>query len=167
MPLFTNDVEIDTSTGPVPVTGPLTDAELRATPIPVSGPVTDAELRATPVPVEGPLTDAELRATPVPVSGTVSVSNFPGISTGTATVNRVATNNTTAAQLLAANASRTKVIISTELGTTYIKFGAAATSIDYTVVLTPNAVFEHSGYKGAITAIRAAGNGNVQVTEIQ
>ncbi|KHD88844.1 MAG: hypothetical protein OM95_06930 [Bdellovibrio sp. ArHS] len=64
---------IDTKTpalvgGAVPVTGPLTDAELRATAVPVSGPLTDAELRATPVPVSGPLTDTQLRASAVPVS---------------------------------------------------------------------------------------------------
>ena len=65
------------------VTGPLTDAQLRATAVPVSGPVTDAQLRATPVPVSGtvtasgPLTDAQLRATAVPVSGTVSTGVVP------------------------------------------------------------------------------------------
>jgi hypothetical protein len=41
------------------VTGPLTDAELRATAVPVSGPLTDAELRATPVPVSA--TDLDIR----------------------------------------------------------------------------------------------------------
>lgn len=42
---------------------------------PVSGPLTDAELRASPISVDGAfLTDAQLRATPVPVSGTVSVN---------------------------------------------------------------------------------------------
>lgn len=41
---------------------------------PVSGPLTDAELRATAVPVSGPLTDAQLRATAVPVSGTVTAN---------------------------------------------------------------------------------------------
>ena len=46
--------------GPVEVTGPLTDDELRASPVPVSGPLTDTELRASPVPVTGPLTGAEL-----------------------------------------------------------------------------------------------------------
>lgn len=44
-------------TNSVPVTGPLTDAQLRATPVPVSGTV-----------ATGGLTDTELRATPVPVS---------------------------------------------------------------------------------------------------
>lgn len=36
-------------------------------PVPVSGPLTDTQLRATPVPTTA-LTDAQLRATPVPVS---------------------------------------------------------------------------------------------------
>jgi len=36
--------------------------------IPVSGPLTDVQLRATAVPVSGPLTDAELRAAAVPIS---------------------------------------------------------------------------------------------------
>jgi len=53
------------------VSGPLTDAQLRATRVPVELPpggsgLTDAELRATPVPVSGPLTDAQLRASAVP-----------------------------------------------------------------------------------------------------
>jgi len=77
------------------VSGPLTNAELRAVPIPtsisnwpqtqaVSGPLTDAELRAVPIStsisnwpqlqaVSGPLTDAELRAVPIPTS----ISNWP------------------------------------------------------------------------------------------
>jgi len=59
----------------VPVSGPLTDTQLRATAVPVSGPLTDTQLRATAVPVSGPLTDAELRASPLPVSGTVTASN--------------------------------------------------------------------------------------------
>ena len=44
-----------------------------STPISVSGPLTDAELRATAVPVSGPLTDAQLRATPVVITGAVVV----------------------------------------------------------------------------------------------
>jgi hypothetical protein len=51
------------------VTGPVTDAQLRATPVSVTGPLTDTQLRATAVPVSGPLTDSQLRATAVPVSG--------------------------------------------------------------------------------------------------
>lgn len=48
--------EINTKTpmlvgGSVPVVGPLTDVQLRATAVPVSGPLTDTQLRATAVPV--------------------------------------------------------------------------------------------------------------------
>lgn len=45
--------------------------------VPVAGPLTDAELRATPVPVSGPLTDMEIRATPVPVSGNITAVADP------------------------------------------------------------------------------------------
>lgn len=82
------------------VTGPLTDAQLRAAVVPISGVVTtywdggvstgltDTQLRATPVQVDlstrpvfvywdggagaAGLTDGQLRATPVPVSGVVT-----------------------------------------------------------------------------------------------
>lgn len=43
----------------IPVSGALTDAELRATAVPVSGPLTDAEIRATALPVTGAFTKAE------------------------------------------------------------------------------------------------------------
>lgn len=78
------------------VTGPLTDAELRASAVPISaaalplptGAATsanqstanaslssiDAKLSGT-LAVSGPLTDTELRASPVPISGTVTASN--------------------------------------------------------------------------------------------
>ena len=49
--------------GVVPVSGPLTDTELRATPVPVSGSFWQATQ-----PVSGPLTDTQLRASAVPVS---------------------------------------------------------------------------------------------------
>lgn len=67
-------VGITTLGGTLGVTGPLTDAQIRATPLPVTGTVatgglTDTQLRAAPVPVSGPLTDTQLRANPVPVSG--------------------------------------------------------------------------------------------------
>ena len=69
-----------------PVSGPLTDAQLRATAVPISGtvstgltqPLTDAQLRATAVPVSGPLTDAQIRATALPVSGTVTANAGTG-----------------------------------------------------------------------------------------
>jgi hypothetical protein len=59
----------------VPVSGPLTDTQMRATPVPVSGPMTDTQMRAAPVPVSGPLTDAALRASPVPVTGAMTFAD--------------------------------------------------------------------------------------------
>lgn len=97
-------VRVDpTGTTAQPVTGPLTDSQLRATPVPVSDgggsltvdgtvtanagtgpwPVTDNGGSLTvdgvvgisgTVPVSGPLTNTELRASPVPVSGTVTAN---------------------------------------------------------------------------------------------
>jgi len=60
----------------VPVSGPLTDTQLRATAVPVSGPLTDTQLRATAVPVSGPLTDTQLRASSFPVTVTQGAVNI-------------------------------------------------------------------------------------------
>ncbi len=57
-------------TSPLAVTGPLTDAQLRATPVPVSGTVST-----------GGLTDTQLRASPVPVSGTVTANAGTNLNT--------------------------------------------------------------------------------------
>jgi YD repeat-containing protein len=64
-----NAVEITNDAGnAIPVSGPVTDAQLRAAAVPVTGPLTDAQLRAAAVPVSGPLTDTQLRASPLKVS---------------------------------------------------------------------------------------------------
>jgi len=47
-----------------------------ADPLPVSGPLTDAELRAAPVPISGALTDAQLRASPLSVLSSPSVRGY-------------------------------------------------------------------------------------------
>ena len=79
-------LKVDGSAVTQPVSGPLTDAQIRATPVPVSGtfwqatqPVgftwaglTDAQLRAAPVSVSGTFWQ-----TIQPISGTVGVNNFP------------------------------------------------------------------------------------------
>ncbi len=100
-------VTIDNSS--LAVTGPLTDAQIRATALLVSGPLTDAQLRASTLPVSldlstlatqttlaavdtklggtlavsGPLTDAQLRAAAVPVSGPLTNTQLTaqGLST--------------------------------------------------------------------------------------
>jgi hypothetical protein len=104
MPVAQQGAWTFTLTGTAAVTGPLTDAQLRAAAVPVSGPLTDAQLRAAAVPVSGPLTDTELRAAAVPVSGPltdtqlraaavpVSVSGLP-LPTGAATEATLSTLN--------------------------------------------------------------------------
>lgn len=66
------------------VTGPLTDAELRATAVPVSGTVT----------ASGPLTDAQLRASAVPISVT-TVPSHAVTNAGTFAVQETGTGYTT------------------------------------------------------------------------
>ena len=58
-------------TDPLPVLGPLTDAELRATPVPVSGTLA----------VNGPLTDTELRAAPLVVTDATAAELLDGLQT--------------------------------------------------------------------------------------
>jgi len=110
----TSLASIDTKlTAPLSVTGPLTDAELRATPVDVDTgllqALTDAQLRATPVPISGSittngLTDAELRASPV----AVSAASLP-LPTGAAT-SANQTNGTQKSQLVDAAGDSVDVV---------------------------------------------------------
>lgn len=74
-----NETQPVSISGSVPVTGPLTDAQLRAVAVPISGTVT-ANAGSGTFAVSGPITDAQIRATPLPVSGTVT-SNDGGTKT--------------------------------------------------------------------------------------
>lgn len=58
----------------------------------VSGPLTDAQLRASAVPVSGALTDTQLRAAPLPVSGTITANlgTIDGAATETSLVSLLA-----------------------------------------------------------------------------
>jgi hypothetical protein len=89
MSIFTNEdivsgsVDVNNFPASQPVTGPLTDTELRATPVPVTiptpVPVTGTFFQATqPVSIALPVavTGTFYQATQ-PISGSVSVSNFP------------------------------------------------------------------------------------------
>jgi hypothetical protein len=65
----------------VNVSGPLTDAQLRAAAVPVSGTfwqATQPVSIASTVAVSGPLTDGQLRASAVPISGTVTANAGSG-----------------------------------------------------------------------------------------
>jgi hypothetical protein len=87
-----------------PVSGPLTDVQLRATAVPVSGtfwqatqPISGSVSITGTAAVSGPLTDAQLRATAVPVSGTFWQATQP--VSGTVTANAGTNLNTSALAL--------------------------------------------------------------------
>jgi hypothetical protein len=158
-------VDVTRVNGTVAVSGPATDAQLRATPLPVSGtlavtgPATDAQLRATPLSVSGPLTDAQLRAAAVEVKQTASP---------TATVTSVA-GPATAQTLAAAKADRRYLCIENATGQIlYVKLGAGASKSLRSFPLAPGRVWEMPGaaYGGIVTGILdAADSGSVMVTE--
>jgi hypothetical protein len=177
-----------------PVSGPLTDVELRATPVPVSGPLTDAQLRAVPVPVSGTvtvnvgLTDAQLRATPVPVSGTVAATqsgtwtvqpgNTPNTSPWLTESIKVASANNTGScpsgaantTALVSNASRRGAYMAASSANTddiYVKLGATATSSNFR--LAPGQSFNiltGSIYTGIIDFFPASGTQALCVAEL-
>jgi len=177
--VVSNEVLVDGSAHTQPVSGPLTDTQLRAAAVPVSvsGSVAVSNLPATqPVsgtvavsnfpatqPVSGPLTDAQLRATPVPISG--SVSTTPLISSS-ATVAQLALTNGVNATLLAANPNRKKVILFAPKNTLYIKFGATASSTSFTYIVTAaNTTLELTNWAGQIDVLSTV-NQTVNVTEM-
>lgn len=95
----------------------------------------------------------------------IPVTFTPAALTTTATVTTVAVS-TTVATLSLSNASKTGIVIHNEIGILFVKFGATATSSDYTYRLTQNTVLEVINYAGLITGIKLAGSTDAQVTEI-
>lgn len=189
------EVEVTNFPATQAVTGPLTDAELRASPVPVSaaslplptgaateakqdtgnsslasidaklanplpvsGPLTDTQLRASPVPVSGtvtantglsqPLTDTQLRATPVPVSGTVTANAGTGtfavsaaslpLPSGAATEAKQDTGNTSLSNIYtrqADNSQKTQLVNSS--GTAVTVTANNALKVDGSAVIQP------------------------------
>lgn len=117
-----NRLLVDGSGVVQPVSGPLTDTELRAAPVEVDTNLlqglTDTELRAVPVPISGtidtgllqPLTNTELRANPVPISAT----SLP-LPTGASTETTLSSINTKTPSLgQAAMAASVPVVIASD-----------------------------------------------------
>jgi len=168
-----------------PVSGPLTDAQLRAAVVPVSLASTTV---TGSVAVTGPLTDTQLRATPVPVSGSVTATVASTTITGTVaatqsgawsdTPRQVASANnagtcvsvTTSTTVLVSNASRRAYGFKASEDNTakvHCKLGATAT--------TSNTIFgagagwsQDTGavYTGAIDCIAASGTQSVCAYEV-
>jgi hypothetical protein len=168
--------------GTVPVSGPLTDTQLRATAVPVSGtvgvsgtvpvsgPLTDTQLRAAALPVSGtfwqatqpvsgPLTDTQLRATAVPISA-------PRPATGTLT--NVA-GSVTSGTILAANTARVGATIwNDSTAILYLRLASGtASATACSVKLIADAYYEVPfGYAGVITGVWASATGSARVSEL-
>ena len=129
-----------------PVSGPLTDTQLRATAVPVSGtfyqatqPISGSVSITGTAAVSGPLTDTQLRATAVPVSGTFYQATQP--VSGTITANAGTNLNTSALALetggnLATLAGRIPANLSVKAAST----AAVATDSSLVVALNPNTI---------------------------
>lgn len=166
------DVDVTRVQGSVAVTGTFWQ-----TTQPVSGPLTDTQLRASAVPVSGPLTDAQLRATAVPVSGTFWQATQP-VSIAATVATREATNATSAVTqvassatnvtLKASNANRRGLSVHNDsTAILYLKLGATASTTSYTVKMAADSHYEVPfGYTGIVDGIWASANGNAYVTEI-
>lgn len=178
-----------TGTTPQPVTGTFFQAIQ-----PVSGPLTDAQLRAVPVPVSGTvtvnvgLTDAQLRATPVPVSGTVAATqsgiwtvqpgNTPNtapwlteaVKVGSASNDGACPSGAANTTALASNASRRAAYLVASSANTddvFIKLGATATSSDFRLAPgQPFNIMQNSIYTGIIDFLPASGTQALCVAEL-
>lgn len=187
--------DVNVTNAQIAVTGPLTDAQLRATAVPVSfsgqsvsvsnfpatqpvsgtfwqatqpvsGPLTDTQLRATAVPVSGPLTDTQLRASALPVSIAATVATREATN-ATSSVTQVASSATNVT-LKASNASRRGLSVHNDsTAILFLKLGATASATSYTVKMAANAHYEVPfNYTGVVDGIWASANGNAYVTEI-
>lgn len=108
------------------------------------------------------LSEGFLAALSLTLAGQLRVTDRGTSATGA----RVATSGTVAT-LQAANVARKEVIIVNESAVVlYVKFGAAATSTDYTVALAANATLIEDKYTGIITGILASSTGFAPTTEV-
>jgi hypothetical protein len=143
-------------TGSVAVTGPLTDAQLRASAVPVS--LASTTITGS-VAVTGPLTDAQLRASPVPTKEVRAATNTRSSVSGAAVDTLLLASN--ANRLGATFFNESSAILYLALGTT------AASLTNYTVQMVTGAYYEVPfAYTGEIRGIWASATGAVRVGEI-
>lgn len=145
--------------GSVAVTGPLTDAQLRASAVPVS---------LTSTTVTGNVTVVQPTGTNLHTvidSGTVTAAQ---ITSSTATLSNVA-GSASSVTILASNASRKMAMIQNDsTSSLYLKFGTTASTSSYTVLMVTNSYYElpNPVYTGRIDGIWLVATGNARVTEL-
>lgn len=138
-----------------PVSGPLTDTQLRATALPISGNVG----------IAGNVEVVNDVGNPLPVSGTVSTTLHTS-ATGTQTSVANAVTNVT---LLAANSDRKGATIYNDdtAAILKIKLGATASASSFTCAIAPGGYYEVPfGYTGIIDGIASVATGNARITEM-
>lgn len=161
---------------PVPVTGPLTDTQLRAADVPVT---LDGE---TVVLGAGSATIGKLGANSGVDIGDVDVTSLPAIPAGTNLIGKVGSDTSGTATLsnvaasasnvtiLAANANRKRVVIVNDsTATLYLKFGATASATSFTYLLYGGDTYESPSnpiYTGQIDGMWASATGAARVTEM-
>lgn len=122
----------------------------------VTGPATNAQMRATPLDVAGPLTDAQIRASALAVALAGSLSLATGQGTATAT----------ASLLVAARAGRRSVVIVSGSATPMYLGGAGvtpATGVFLAGVVGASATLET---EAAIYSVTASGSAAVSFVEL-
>ena len=179
---------VDVSNASIPVTGGLTDAELRATPLDIdvtasvlptgASTLAEQQTQTTALQIIDDWDESD-RAKVNPIVGQAGVQG--GIGDVTATTQRVVeARSTTATQtvvadsassqtLLASNANRIKCLITNDSSARlYIHFEAeAASTTNYGVSLITNETWEEREYTGEIRGIWASdpGDGAARITE--
>jgi hypothetical protein len=149
----------------LPVTGAFFQATQPvsiAASVPVTGPLTDAQLRAAVVPVS--LASTTITNFPA----TQATSNIlETASTGTITS---VTNAITSFSVLASNANRKGFVIHNDSTTTvFVAFAATSSATAFTIRLTSQASYISNSlpiYRGAISGIASAANGALRITEL-
>jgi hypothetical protein len=149
----------------LPVTGTFFQATQPvsiATSVPVTGPLTDAQLRAAVVPVSL----ASTTVTNFPATQAVT-NTLETASTGTITS---VTNAIASFSVLASNANRKGFVIHNDSTTTvFVAFAATTSATAFTIRLTSQASYISNSlpiYRGAISGIASAANGALRITEL-
>jgi hypothetical protein len=88
------------------------------------------------------------------------------IVASTSSVNAIATSGTSATLASASSARLRIVIVNDSSATLYVKYGATASSVDWTVKLAPDSMLDEDAYTGRIDAVLSTGSGTARVTEL-
>jgi|SRR5579872_2452166 len=177
-------VSVNNFPASVAVTGPLTDAQLRATPVSITGTIAVTQSGAwttgrtwTLLNTTDSVNVGNFPATQ-PVSGTVTANQgtSPWVVSGTVSPSTVSSSvltntsaSTSSVTLLASNASRKMATIYNDSNSVlFVKFGTTASSTSFTVKMSANSYYEFPSpvYTGQIDGIWTVAVGAARMTEL-